>query len=139
MLNCYIQDKIGSGFDISAAIFGSHIFKRYADTQSLTEIVDMIKNGEDPNPAIQSLISAWKYNPDPFSLPENLGLCLVDVNSGSDTRVLVKKVLAWDKENSSDGQFSSEMFKNLKIANKNLREMLSSPIVQDDEMTKIQI
>jgi phosphomevalonate kinase len=55
-------------------------------------------------------MSSWIYNPAPFSLPENLGLCLVDVNSGSDTRVLVKKVLAWDKENSEEGQFSSEMF-----------------------------
>ena len=64
---------------------------------------------------------------------------MVDVNSGSDTRVLVKKVLAWDKENSPEGQFSSEMFEKLKKANKNLQDMLSSPIVSDEQMTKIQI
>jgi phosphomevalonate kinase len=63
LLNCFIQDKIGSGFDISAAIFGSHIFRRLKDTSALTEIVDLIKSGEDPNQLIKSLADSWNYNP----------------------------------------------------------------------------
>jgi len=33
-----------------------------------------------------------------FDLNDKFGVCMVDVNSGSDTRVLVKKVLDWDQK-----------------------------------------
>jgi phosphomevalonate kinase len=33
-----------------------------------------------------------------FDLGDKFGVCMVDVNSGSDTRVLVKKVLDWDQK-----------------------------------------
>jgi len=33
-----------------------------------------------------------------FDLSDKFGVCMVDVNSGSDTRVLVKKVLDWDQK-----------------------------------------
>ena len=33
-----------------------------------------------------------------FDLGDKFGVCMVDVNSGSDTWVLVKKVLEWDQK-----------------------------------------
>ena len=36
-------------------------------------------------------------------LPPALGICLVDIDSGSDTRVLVKKVMEWEKGNRGGG------------------------------------
>lgn len=32
-----------------------------------------------------------------FELNDKFGVCMVDVDDGSDTRVLVKKVLEWDQ------------------------------------------
>ena len=61
-------------------------------------------------------------------MPENLDICLVDVNSGSDTRVLVRQVLNWDKENRSeekpDQQFSGYLFSKLNENFKEIKELL---------------
>ena len=44
-------------------------------------------------------------------LPDNLRICMVDVDSGSDTRVLVKKVLEWEKANRNEqADNPNEMF-----------------------------
>lgn len=44
-------------------------------------------------------------------LPANLGMCMVDIDSGSDTRVLVKKVLEWEKANrNAQDDAAPEMF-----------------------------
>ena len=61
-----------------------------------------------------SIESSFKFERQPFNLPDNIGLCLVDVNSGSDTRVLVKEVLKWEKSNRPEGM-ENEMFSNYKF------------------------
>ena len=48
-----------------------------------------------------------------------LDLCLIDVGSGSDTRVMVKKVIEWStaeakKENEDAKAYDDELFKMLK-------------------------
>jgi phosphomevalonate kinase len=63
LLNCFIQDKIGSGFDISAAIYGSHIFRRYQHSEDLSKIVDLIKRKEDATIQIRELCQKWQYEP----------------------------------------------------------------------------
>lgn len=66
-------------------------------------------------------------------MPENLDICLVDVNSGSDTRVLVRQVLNWDKENRSeekpDQQFSGYLFSKLNENFKEIKELLQSDLI----------
>lgn len=51
----------------------------------------------------------------PFVLSSELDLCLLDVNSGSDTRVMVKEVLNWARNNQTKDNdlFSNHLFTNL--------------------------
>ena len=43
---------------------------------------------------------SFDYEYASFALPSNLQLNMVDVNSGSDTKILVSKVLEWEKKSS---------------------------------------
>ncbi|GAA5972058.1 hypothetical protein JCM11641_002475 [Rhodosporidiobolus odoratus] len=102
------QGKVGSGFDVSAAVFGSQVYKRFA--------VECLEDLLDPNPIRgskitgQSLLSvlspslnpAWTASTTagsvtPFALPPNTLLLLADVDAGSNTPSMVGKVLRWKK------------------------------------------
>ena len=71
------------------------------------KLVDYVYNNDqtDPN-EIENLISEIKagfdYKFEPFVLPQDLNLYMVDVDSGSDTKVLVSAVLKWEKENRNE-------------------------------------
>lgn len=94
--NSYLSQKVGSGFDIATCVFGSQIFERSA---SLKSNIESLLATQDMSSQLSAFLSN-KFTGDvqPFSLAADLGLCLIDVASGSDTRVLVKKVLQWDAD-----------------------------------------
>ncbi|KAG6880324.1 hypothetical protein C0992_011073 [Termitomyces sp. T32_za158] len=119
-IHCYAQGKVGSGFDVAAAVFGSHIYTRFNPA-----VLNGLMNEEAASPNI-SLISfeiadaglfsmqlnskplyltlspsnkAWDYTIKPFKLPPLTRLMLADVDAGSDTPTLVGKVLKWRTEN----------------------------------------
>lgn len=112
--NAFIQNKIGSGFDIACAIYGSQIYRRFTNKTLIMELVDFIKSTQtfDQNKIINKLIEireTFDYEFESFTLPENIQINMVDVNSGSDTKVLVSKVLEWEKSQ-SQRQMASVMF-----------------------------
>jgi phosphomevalonate kinase len=60
----------------------------------------------------QSLLSvlapenqAWDLTVTPFTLPPRTRLLLADIHAGSNTPLLVSKVLKWRAENSAVGEF----------------------------------
>ena len=54
-------------------------------------------------------MSTFDFELKPFKIREGYELCLIDVNSGSDTVIMVKKVLEWAKAHQSD---TTDMFSN---------------------------
>jgi phosphomevalonate kinase len=46
---------------------------------------------------IKEFKASFDYKYTPFNLPSNFELLMIDVNSGSDTKVLVKQVMDWEK------------------------------------------
>jgi phosphomevalonate kinase len=82
LLNAYIQEKVGSGFDIAASLFGTQLYRRFTNTGQLNSCLQ--------NKALlPEYLSSFDYklatlNKLPFDL------VVVDVASGSDTRVMVK-------------------------------------------------
>ena len=52
---------------------------------------------------IEMFVEGFDYKYEPFVC--DLDLCLVDVGSGSDTRVMAKKVLEWSKKTSGGAVF----------------------------------
>ena len=74
-----------------------------------------------------SALLAHDYAVNPIKLAGDLNICLIDVASGSDTRVLVKKVLQWD------ANFTSYEFEKLKAAFAEVLELLSKDTDKQDE------
>ncbi|KAF8844695.1 Phosphomevalonate kinase [Paxillus ammoniavirescens] len=99
-VHCFAQGKVGSGFDVSAAVFGSQLYTRFDPT-----LLDGLMKGGDAASSSLLLLSPgehWDYVTKPFQLPPLLRLVLADVSAGSNTPSLVSKVLKWRKEKSEE-------------------------------------
>lgn len=116
------QGKIGSGFDVSAAVWGSQVYKRFA-----VECLGNLLDASQTRPTSHGLLSVLssRLNPDwathrkaasvsPFGLPPGLILLLADVDSGSNTPSMVSKVLAWKKAQPEE---SSQVWDALRVSN----------------------
>jgi len=121
------QGKIGSGFDVSAAIYGTHVYTRFNEAV-IAPIMDSIQKDvrtlTPPCPSsfytndtislsihtIQSiyeciLYGKWDSIVEPFQLQSSkMELLLADVCGGSESPSMARKVLAWKKENHQQQQ-----------------------------------
>ncbi|KAJ3027479.1 UNVERIFIED_CONTAM: phosphomevalonate kinase [Siphonaria sp. JEL0065] len=100
-VHCLAQGKVGSGFDVSSAVYGSHLYKRFAprvldslmsrceeagvNGVSGSEIWKVVKEEE------------WDSRVESVGLPRGVKLMLADVDCGSSTPKLVSGVLGWRK------------------------------------------
>ncbi|QRW08388.1 phosphomevalonate kinase-like protein [Ceratobasidium sp. AG-Ba] len=95
-VHCLAQGKVGSGFDVCAAAFGSHLYKRFDPG-----VIAGIMQGKPTSATLLSTLSpsnkAWDYHVGTFGLPYLTRIILADVDSGSDTPSMVGNVLAWRK------------------------------------------
>lgn len=96
-VHCLAQGKVGSGFDVSSAVFGSHIYTRFAPGV-LTDLMGDDSTSQPLLPVLSPLNQAWNYRVQPFQLPPLTRIMLADVDAGSDTPSLVGKVLKWRNE-----------------------------------------
>ncbi|KAJ7579260.1 phosphomevalonate kinase [Mycena floridula] len=92
-VHCLAQGKIGSGFDVAAAVFGSQVYTRF-DPAVLQDLM----NDNQPLLPVLTPSKAWNYRNEPFQLPPLTRIMLADVDAGSDTPSLVGKVLKWRKD-----------------------------------------
>ncbi|KAL4263082.1 Phosphomevalonate kinase [Pleurotus pulmonarius] len=101
-VHCLAQGKVGSGFDVAAAVFGSHLYTRF-DPSVLEDL--MTGDTTSPRtlfPTLSPKNRAWNHKIRPFALPPLTRIMLADVDAGSDTPSLVGKVLKWRKENDAE-------------------------------------
>ena len=111
--HCAAQGKVGSGFDVATAVYGSCLYRRFSPS--------ILANSADPGSkgfatSLQGLIEesgpAGKWDTeiqgDAVKIPEGLRLVMCDVSCGSKTPGMVKKVLAWrqEKPEEADGIWS---------------------------------
>eukprot|EP01133_Synstelium_polycarpum_P014550 gene14550-17196_t len=101
LCHCIAQGKIGSGFDISSAVFGSQVYRRFSPSliQGILDMYDAktLPTPEDLLECIGSKQQPWDNEHHAMALPHGLNLILADVSVGSNTPVMVKKVLEWRK------------------------------------------
>jgi len=97
--HCAAQGKVGSGFDVAAAVYGSCTYRRFSPAvlASLPEpgspgfsdrLVAAVDDGD----------GAWDVEvegDDDLGIPAGVALRMCDVDCGSQTVGMVKKVLAW--------------------------------------------
>jgi phosphomevalonate kinase len=94
LAHCAAQGKIGSGFDVCAAVYGTLEYTRFSPSILEGAIAQPV-----PVEAVRQVVngSSWDHVAAPFALPEGLVLMVGDVASGACTPVMVSKLLAWKK------------------------------------------
>ncbi|KNG81013.1 phosphomevalonate kinase [Aspergillus nomiae NRRL 13137] len=105
--HCAAQGKVGSGFDVAAAIYGSCLYRRFSP--SILESV-----GDAGSPGFEERLFAVVEDADPknpwdtecldfgMRLPRGMQMVLCDVECGSNSPSMVKKVLEWRKQNQQE-------------------------------------
>ncbi|KIK55390.1 hypothetical protein GYMLUDRAFT_76514 [Collybiopsis luxurians FD-317 M1] len=91
-VHCLAQGKVGCGFDVAAAIFGSNLY-----TQFNPGVMNDLSSR-----SILSIISpdnaAWNQRIKLFRFPPLTHIMLANIDHGSDIPLLVGKVLQWCKD-----------------------------------------
>jgi phosphomevalonate kinase len=139
------QKKVGSGFDITSAVYGSLIFQR-KQSLLMNRLVDKLNT---TNEEVENELMEWK-TPEKFELPKGyfLVLCCCE-KSGSNTRIMVQKVVKWVEQDKAWGLFAEVQriiygfCESLKVRNKgNLRKLskeLKGKLAQLSEMSEVDV
>ncbi|KAK9760542.1 phosphomevalonate kinase, partial [Basidiobolus ranarum] len=95
--HCYAQGKVGSGFDVSSAVWGTHVYRRFSS--SILEEAMADENLNKLLEVVEPKLNRWDNEVKPLELPTNFILMLADIDAGSNTPSMVGKVLKWRKSN----------------------------------------
>ena len=120
--HCAAQGKVGSGFDIAAAVYGSCIYRRF-DPKVLQ---DVLLDSELYDAAFRNKLrdvvgGIWEMEVTEFRLPSGLRVVMGDVAAGSATPGMVRSVLKW--KSSSPG--AEDTWKSLGASNVRLIELFN--------------
>lgn len=105
--HCAAQGKVGSGFDVAAAVYGSCLYRRFTPT-ILENVGESTSTGfgERLHRCVDDLELERKWDVEVASqavqIPDSLLLVMCDVDCGSETPGMVRKVLQWRKDNSEE-------------------------------------
>lgn len=136
LAHCTAQGKIGSGFDVGSAVYGSIVYRRFPPS-ALLPVIDLgsnvgsSKDGSAPYiKEVHKLINAphndksiWApLQHDSCSMPPGIALLMGDVRGGSETPKLVSNVLKWRKDKPEE---ADELWANLNKANMSLVQTLA--------------
>ncbi len=100
--HCTAQGKIGSGFDVSSAVFGSQVYQQF-QKQQVQQFMDLPFTAQQTQ--LRPLITSWTTTTHrAMQLPPGLRLVLADVYCGADTPSMVKQVLAWASAHPTDSK-----------------------------------
>lgn len=124
--HCHAQGKVGSGFDVSSAVYGSHVYTRFSKgvvhpflegvaleaekgevglqlSETLSrQLVELVKDVE------------WDCTVRPIGLPPGLELLMADVCGGSESPSMARKILDWKKNKRRLGFMDDYYWKDLK-------------------------
>ena len=123
LAHCAAQGKIGSGFDVCAAVYGSHRYMRFSPAvlqeglalqegsaagDTLLRCVGRVGSGAYGSVPHQTADSSerlvWDHRVDPFELPPGVEVVMADVSCGANTPSMVKKVTTWREADSAAPQ-----------------------------------
>lgn len=124
--HCAAQGKVGSGFDVAAAVYGSAVYRRF--TPAILENIGEIgtKNfSRRLKAVVDDTLGAPKWDTQieksAAIIPRGLRLVMCDVDCGSETVGLVKQVLAWRKANPEEATL---LWNTLQTGNEELAQEL---------------
>jgi phosphomevalonate kinase len=121
--HCAAQGKVGSGFDIASAVFGSCLYRRFSPS-----ILSNMPEPGSPSFASQlkSLVEGQSWDTEirkaAVQMPKGLRLVMCDVDCGSQTPGMVKQVLVWRAQNKEEAE---GIWKDLQKGNEELAAELT--------------
>lgn len=132
--HCRAQGKIGSGFDVAAAVHGSCLYRRFSPS-----VLDAVPQPGQPGfgTRLEEAVSGgsggagrWdtEIHKDKVSLPRGVAMRMVDVECGSQTVGMVKAVNAWRE---SDPAGSKALWDDLQGRNEALARVLAGGKLDD--------
>lgn len=104
--HCAAQGKVGSGFDVATAVYGSCRYRRFSP-ETLSKIPEPGAAGfADSLVKLVDGESSWDVEvlKDAVTMPKGMVLRMCDVDCGSKTVGMVKKVLAWKAANPDESK-----------------------------------
>ncbi|TFB03269.1 Phosphomevalonate kinase [Trichoderma ghanense] len=122
--HCAAQGKVGSGFDVAAAVYGSCTYRRFSPS-----ILNVLPEPGAPGFSDKLLAvvdgEQWdvEVQDDGVSLRPGVVLRMCDVDCGSQTVGMVKKVLSWRAQ---DEQHSTALWNDLQAKNEALAATLKA-------------
>ena len=116
--HCAAQGKVGSGFDVAAAVFGSCVYRRF--TPGVLEEVGDAGSAGFGGRLRKAVDTTWDLEVGKKTVPKGLRIVMGDVDCGSSTPGMVRKVLAWRKEK---GEEAEKVWREIQSANKGLIEL----------------
>ncbi|KAH7376687.1 phosphomevalonate kinase [Plectosphaerella cucumerina] len=121
--HCAAQGKVGSGFDVAAAVFGSSRYRRFSPR--VLEAVPAPGSAGFAEALVRTVDGYLEWDTevaaDGVALPPGVVLRMCDVDCGSQTVGMVKKVLAW---RAADAEGSKKLWDDLQARNEALAEVL---------------
>ncbi|EMG48351.1 hypothetical protein G210_1095 [Candida maltosa Xu316] len=114
--HCYAQKKIGSGFDVATAIYGSIIYRRFQPSL-INDAFKILEETPDKfTEALKSLIeSNWEFRHERCVLPPKIKLLMGDIKGGSETPKLVSQILQWKKDKPEESGLVYEQLNNANV------------------------
>ncbi|KAG5440398.1 hypothetical protein PCK2_000531 [Pneumocystis canis] len=97
--HCCVQEKVGSGFDIAAACFGSCLYRRF--DPSIIDSIEDYTSTTFKKQLTKVVESLWDVSIEKISFPPGLRVLLIDRNKGTSTSNMARDVLAWKNSNAN--------------------------------------
>lgn len=101
--HCAAQGKVGSGFDIASAVYGSCLYRRFSPA-----LLSSLPGPSAPAFAseLRALVEGDAWDTEiakaAIKMPKGLRLVMCDVDCGSETPGMVKQVLKWREQNKAE-------------------------------------
>ncbi|KAF2745539.1 Phosphomevalonate kinase [Sporormia fimetaria CBS 119925] len=129
--HCAAQGKVGSGFDIASAVYGSCLYRRFTPTL-LSSLP--VPGASSFSTALKNLIEGKEWDTEihkaAIKMPQGLRLVMCDVDCGSETPGMVKKVLQWRAENQEE---ADDIWNGLQKGNDDMAKELTRLATQDPQ------
>ena len=134
--HCAAQGKVGSGFDVASAVYGSCVYRRFSP--SILDDLSRPVEGDGSRHFCHRVVRMVDNDPVTWDheinlqgklrIPRGLKLVMCDVDQGSQTPGMVKKVLRWRADN---GDEATRLWTELQLWSDKLAYLLSQPDPED--------
>lgn len=115
--HCAAQGKVGSGFDVASAVYGSCLYRRFSpDILAHHGEPGSFGFGKKLRELVQESETVWdtEIRKKEVRIPQGVRLVMCDVSCGSQTPGMVKKMLKW---RAGEGERAERVWRELHEAN----------------------